>query len=190
MSCGCKIVNIGETDWSGPYPTERRIVQHCTRHSESAVAELEQALAAAKEDRDSQRRVAIACLRESELYRAEVLRLTLADEECQRSLERVRAELAASNEALTVQRENCDELRYRLQAWQDAEAERNERYKNDATFAAIVDVFRCHFESALPNQITPTEVREAAMLAMVMYEERHIRPILFPRSMIGLPEEK
>lgn len=47
-----------------------------------------------------------------------------------------------------------------------------ERYHNDPVFHRLVDYMRCIIEDA---QVTPTEVREAAMLAQIMYEEVHIR---------------
>ena len=55
-----------------------------------------------------------------------------------------------------------------------------ERYENDARFHALVDVMRNHIEQA---QFTPTEIREAAMLAQIIYEETHVRrPFIFNRD--------
>lgn len=52
-----------------------------------------------------------------------------------------------------------------------------ERYQNDPVFAQMVDVMRCWIEQL---KTTPTEVREAAMLAQILYEERKpARPISF-----------
>lgn len=49
-----------------------------------------------------------------------------------------------------------------------------ERYRNEAVFRNLVDVL----ENAIENlQLTPSEIREAAMLAAIHYEERHIRPM-------------
>ena len=54
-----------------------------------------------------------------------------------------------------------------------------ERYANDPLFHEIVDTFRMMIENAAA---TPTEIREAAMLAQIMYEERYPRPIVFSRE--------
>jgi len=54
-----------------------------------------------------------------------------------------------------------------------------ERYENDPVFHACVDQMQSVLESA---QFTPTEMREAAMLAQILYEERHVRPIVFTRD--------
>jgi hypothetical protein len=64
-----------------------------------------------------------------------------------------------------------------------------ERYERDNVFRAIVDQFRALMEqSAIP--ITPTEVREAAMLATMMYEYTHIRPITIDRNEILFLNQK
>lgn len=55
-----------------------------------------------------------------------------------------------------------------------------ERYQTDAMFNHIVDHFYKLFVDA---KMTPTEVREAAMLAQIMYEDRHPRPIMFSEDM-------
>ena len=34
------------------------------------------------------------------------------------------------------------------------------------------------------GQITPTEAREAAMLAQIMYEDRHPRPVYFTKEQV------
>lgn len=44
-----------------------------------------------------------------------------------------------------------------------------ERYRNDTTFRCLVDSLQA---AVLHMQLTPSEVREAAMLACVMIEER------------------
>lgn len=49
-----------------------------------------------------------------------------------------------------------------------------DRYTYDATFRNLVDTIRIMIEN---GNFTPTEIREAAMLAQIMYEERHIKPI-------------
>ncbi len=51
-----------------------------------------------------------------------------------------------------------------------------ERYYNDAMFKMLVDTFISHIEQC---DFTPTEIREATMLAQIIYEEHHIRPVLF-----------
>ena len=55
----------------------------------------------------------------------------------------------------------------------------HERYTNDPVFHQIVDMIRVQLEQ---GQFTPTEIREAAMLAQIMYEERHTRPTVFTRD--------
>lgn len=53
-----------------------------------------------------------------------------------------------------------------------------ERYLRDATFHVLVDLLRAAITG---NDYTPTEVREAAMLAAVMVEQsRPARPIFLP----------
>lgn len=54
-----------------------------------------------------------------------------------------------------------------------------ERYHTEAAFRMLVDTLRMTIENA---QFTPTEIREAAMLAQIMYEETHVRPIIFTRD--------
>lgn len=50
-----------------------------------------------------------------------------------------------------------------------------ERYQNDAHFRQIVDLMYSYIDHA---QFTPSEIREAAMLAHILYEERRIRPMM------------
>jgi hypothetical protein len=47
-----------------------------------------------------------------------------------------------------------------------------ERYARDPKFKHLVDVNRMMIEKC---EFTGTEIREAAMLALIMYEERHCR---------------
>jgi hypothetical protein len=55
-----------------------------------------------------------------------------------------------------------------------------ERYLNDAKFHHVVDMLQAMIDAA---EFTPTEIREAAMLAQIMYEERRpSRPITFSRE--------
>ena len=54
-----------------------------------------------------------------------------------------------------------------------------DRYHNDLSFNRLVDMMRACIERA---EFTPTEIREAAMLAQIMYEETHVRPTIFTRS--------
>ncbi len=56
-----------------------------------------------------------------------------------------------------------------------------ERYFRDPLFQQVVDTLYRLIENA---QMTPTEIREAAMLAQIKYEEIHPRPIvsLNPRT--------
>ncbi len=50
------------------------------------------------------------------------------------------------------------------------------RYQNDPVFRQLVDLLYSQLDAA---QFTPSEVREAAMFAQILYEERHIRPIIY-----------
>ena len=50
-----------------------------------------------------------------------------------------------------------------------------QRYQTDASFRQLVDMLYSLIDHA---EYTPTEIREAAMLAHILYEERRIRPIL------------
>lgn len=54
-----------------------------------------------------------------------------------------------------------------------------ERYEQDPLFRTMVDTLTWAIES---GHITPTEAREAAMLAQLTYEERHARPVVFTRD--------
>lgn len=47
-----------------------------------------------------------------------------------------------------------------------------DRYQNDPLFHRLVDVMLHELETA---QVTPTEVREAAMVAQMLFESRHAR---------------
>lgn len=51
-----------------------------------------------------------------------------------------------------------------------------ERYQQDNNFRLLVDTIRSCIDK---GQYTPTEIREAAMLAQIMYEEWHPRPLIF-----------
>lgn len=52
----------------------------------------------------------------------------------------------------------------------------DQRYKSDATFARLVDMLR---SSLRTYAYTPSELREAAMLASTMHMNENIRPILY-----------
>lgn len=61
----------------------------------------------------------------------------------------------------------------------------HDRYQHDPIFARIVDTLQIMLETEddyAGRQFTPTEMREAAMLACELYEYRHIRPILLLKS--------
>jgi hypothetical protein len=49
-----------------------------------------------------------------------------------------------------------------------------DRYKNDASFKTLVDMMLYHIRDA---KYTPTEIREAAMLAQIIFEETTLRQI-------------
>ena len=51
-----------------------------------------------------------------------------------------------------------------------------DRYRNDAHFAQLVDMLYAAIDQA---DFTPTEIREAAMLAQIRYEEIRIRPLIY-----------
>jgi hypothetical protein len=57
-----------------------------------------------------------------------------------------------------------------------------DRYERDPHFRALVDVLYHHIEAA---HFTPTEIREAAILAQIRYEERRPR-----RHFLLLPDEQ
>lgn len=54
-----------------------------------------------------------------------------------------------------------------------------ERYRRDATFHQLVDTLDHLIEWA---QLTPVEVREAAVLACIHHETRNVRPIIMDRA--------
>lgn len=58
-----------------------------------------------------------------------------------------------------------------------------ERYLRDPIFHALVATLYAHLERghAEGMAFTPTELREAAVLAAEMWEERHVRPIMVER---------
>lgn len=58
-----------------------------------------------------------------------------------------------------------------------------EKYRNDPVYARLVNALYCMIEDA---NLTPSEVREAAVLACIMYEERRIRAYHIP---IDVPAE-
>ena len=53
-----------------------------------------------------------------------------------------------------------------------------EAYKYDATFRRVVDLMRAHLSV---YEITPSELRQAAILAAIMHESQRVKP-LFTRS--------
>ena len=58
----------------------------------------------------------------------------------------------------------------------------DERYLRDPAFHQLVDLIE---QWVATQQYTPTEVREAAMLAALHYEYRTIRPRFMHRDAIG-----
>jgi len=54
-----------------------------------------------------------------------------------------------------------------------------ERYEKDCTFRTLVDLMVSMIEK---DQYTPTETREAAMLAQIIFEDRNPRPTLFSKD--------
>ena len=55
-----------------------------------------------------------------------------------------------------------------------------EKYQNDPMYRALVDTFEAHLHRA---QFTPSEIREAAMLACINYEMRQ------PRRYYAMPDD-
>lgn len=56
-----------------------------------------------------------------------------------------------------------------------------ERYARDIEFAALVDAI---YNMIVTLKTTPTEVREAVMLAQLKYEMRFPRPIVFSPDLL------
>lgn len=56
-----------------------------------------------------------------------------------------------------------------------------QRYESDPAFRTLVDTLYMCIERA---EFTPTEIREAAMLAQIHYESVHIRPHVFTRQQV------
>lgn len=59
------------------------------------------------------------------------------------------------------------------------------RYRDDPVFRRLVEMFSVALET---GDCTPTEIREAAMFAQILYEETHIRPILLEMSQMWPPD--
>jgi hypothetical protein len=49
------------------------------------------------------------------------------------------------------------------------------RYQRDPVFKGLVDVMYSHIDAL---RLTPTEMREAAMLACIKFEQRHPSPVM------------
>lgn len=62
-----------------------------------------------------------------------------------------------------------------------------ERYFNDPQFNRLV--YSLYTEICRGN-FTPTEIREAAMLAQIKYEEENPRPVIFDKEFLMKVEEK
>ncbi len=72
-------------------------------------------------------------------------------------------------------------------AWPDRP---EDRYTRDPVFRNLVDLLSHMLEENAMRTWTPTELREAVMLAACMYEMRHIRPLIIPsKPMLGYTEE-
>lgn len=56
-----------------------------------------------------------------------------------------------------------------------------ERYMRDPVFHRLVDMLEAYLEENAMRQWTPTELREAVMLAACRYEYRHVRPIMIEK---------
>jgi len=55
-----------------------------------------------------------------------------------------------------------------------------ERYYNDSAFAALVNMMTAHIEQC---HYTPSEMREASILASIIYEERNLNRMVIPIEM-------
>lgn len=60
-----------------------------------------------------------------------------------------------------------------------------DRYRNDPVFKSLVDVLSCMLENNAMRNWTPTELREAVMLAACRYEMTHVRPLFIHGSDYG-----
>ena len=56
-----------------------------------------------------------------------------------------------------------------------------ERYYNDPAFHTLVDIM---IHAIMENNYTPSEMRDAALLASIRYEETHVVPRIYPQEMI------
>lgn len=54
----------------------------------------------------------------------------------------------------------------------------DDRYARDPVFTTLVDILYTLLDQA-ENKFTPTELREAVMLAATKYEYLHVRPLFF-----------
>jgi hypothetical protein len=54
-----------------------------------------------------------------------------------------------------------------------------ERYERDPVFKSLVDLIHSYIAQDDGRTWTPTELREACMLACAQYEYLHIRPIVY-----------
>lgn len=57
-----------------------------------------------------------------------------------------------------------------------------ERYRNDPVFRGAVDAMQYQLEHA---NFTPSELRQAAIMACILYERRHIDPTITDCKAIG-----
>jgi len=68
--------------------------------------------------------------------------------------------------------------RYKLADYPD------ERYRRDPVFAMLVNTIYMMLKKA---EFSPTEVREAAMLAQIKYEQDNPKPIVFSEPLLSEP---
>jgi len=57
-----------------------------------------------------------------------------------------------------------------------------EKYQSDNNYRALVNTLHAYIENC---HFAPSELREAAILACILYEECHVRPLHIP----NLPED-
>jgi len=56
-----------------------------------------------------------------------------------------------------------------------------ERYHNDLMFHQLVDLMTSHIMQA---KYTPSEMRDAALLASILYEEMNLIPRVYPQEIL------
>lgn len=58
-----------------------------------------------------------------------------------------------------------------------------EKYQHDPNYRVLVDTLCAHIHAC---NFTPSEIRQAALLACILYEEQKIRTTIFPKFPDGI----